>query len=328
MRKIGIGTAILVSLFLTVPLAALLYLGHVLFRLPFLPADLYGWFVRAGVEPFILLYDWSSGGGVTNGALPAQANILTLSTTLFLIIGLLTGILFHLLIGRKSSSLDWVDGLAIGALFGTPLMFVSLNLGSSLLNPFLQLAWLAALFIAWGLSLVWVYRRLGRLDEIEDQEAAVLPPANSQIEAESAEAVTIAQAPVEAGPRTIGRRQFLLRFGASAAAITAISGVAATLLDSPEREAAQQYVLPVADPETIAFYNEAFRRFSIVRLQPGAAEGEISLLALGAEYPDQHYVTVWVGEQSPIVVYENIETALNAYREEAAGTVDIIWLDS
>ncbi len=329
MRKIGIGTAILVSLLLTIPLAALLYLGRMLLGLPFVPEDLYGWFVRAGVRPFVLLYDWFVGSGTaaTQSNHPA---VFILSIALFLIIGLLVAILFHLLVGRKSSVLDWVDGVAIGALFGVPLILVSLNLGSSILNPLVQSAWLAVLFIGWGVALVWVYRRLGQIKEQELATAAA-PPLSLNDEAESGEAITVDPAQSETGKATIGRRQFLLRLGASTAAITAVSAVAATVFGSPERTAAQRRTLPVADPDTVAFYNDTFRRFSIISLQPGAAEGEVNVLALGAEYPDHHYVTVWIGEQSPIVIYENIETALNAYREmagDAASTVDILWLDS
>jgi hypothetical protein len=253
-----------------------------------------------------------------------------LSIALFLIAGLLVAILFHLLIGRKSSSPDWVDGVTIGILFGMPLILASFNLRSSILNPLLQLVWLVVLFIGWGIALVWVYRRLG-LIENRELTTAVAPSFPVNDETEPGGEATIGQSLPEAGDAPIGRRQFLLRLGASTVAITAISGVAATILGSPERTAGQRRTLPTADPDTVAFYNATFRRFSIVSLQPGAAEGEVNVLALGAEYPDHHYVTVWIGEQSPIVVYENIETALNVYRQmagDSASSVDIIWLDS
>lgn len=46
----------------------------------------------------------------------------------------------------------------------------------------------------------------------------------------------------------------------------------------------------------------------------------------GAEYPDRNYV-IWLGGRSPIVIYENLETALAAYSVEGEQT-GLFWLDS
>lgn len=337
MRKIGIGTAILVSILLTMPLTGILYLGKVAFGLPFVAEDLYGWFVRAGVGPFIDLHNWLASRGAADGRTPTQAAdwaSLILSVFFLFIITILVGVFFHLLAGRKTFALDWADGVAIGALLGAPLIFASLNGGFSLVNPIVQAIWLAVLFVGWGVALALVYRRLGN-SEAAPPDLIDVPALESESavdgEVTAAEALpeTMPTAP-EVKESAIGRRQFLLRLGASTAAITTISGVAAAALSSPERTAAQRRTLPAADPETVEFYNNMFRRFSIARLQPGAAAGEVNVLALGVEYPDHHYVSVWIGEQSPIVVYENIETALAAYRDSAGDSesiVDIIWLD-
>jgi hypothetical protein len=338
MRRIGIGTAILVSFLLTLPLIGILYLGKVAFGLPFVPEDLFGWFVRAGAGPFVALSDWFANliaGGSQTSPQAAELASQILSITLFLIIGMLVGLFFYLLAGRKTFVLDWVDGVAIGALFGAPLIFISLNSGSSPVNPVIQAFWLAVLFIAWGVGLALVYRRFGKI-EAETAETAssatVVPPSGEKDESDLETGTDATGAGENVSPEavegTIGRRQFLLRLGASTAAITAISGVAAVALDNPERAVARRQTLPVADPETVAFYNRTFRRFSIVQLQPDAAEGEVNVLALGAEYPDHQYVTVWIGEQSPIVVYENIETALSAYRAgDTESSVEVVWLD-
>jgi hypothetical protein len=335
MRKISVGIAILISIFLTIPLVSILYFGKVAFGLPFVVEDLYGWLVRAGVGPFDALYSGLANRLTADGRTPAQVGELAsllLSAALFLIIGTLLGLLFYLLAGRKTFALDWVDGVAIGSLFGTPLIFISLNSGASPINPVIQTVWLAVLFIAWGVALALVYRRLGKIDAEAAPTGPLVPPSEEIGEGES-ESATDAEVPTsvvsEVSGEPIGRRQFLLRLGASTAAITAISGLAAVTLDNPERAAAQRQTLPVASAETVAFYNRTFRRFSIVRLQPGAAEGELTVLALGAEYPDHHYVTLWIGEQSPIVVYENIETALAAYRSarDSESIVEVVWLD-
>jgi hypothetical protein len=333
MRKIGIGIAILISIFLTIPLISILYFGKVAFGLPFVPEDLYGWLVRAGVGPPVALYDWLVNQFAADGRTPLEAGELAgllFAVILFIIIGILVGLLFYLLAGRRTFALDWVDGVAIGALFGAPLIFVSLNSGASPINPVIQAAWLAVLFTAWGVALAFICRRLGKIDaEAATDGPAVLPPVEINEDKDATDPDAATKVVSEVSGDTIGRRQFLLRLGASTAAITAISGVAAVTLDNPERAATPRQTLPVADPDTVAVYNRTFRRFSIVQLQPGAAAGEASVLALGAEYPDHHYVTIWIGEQSPIVVYENIETALAAYRSagDSESTVEVVWLD-
>lgn len=39
----------------------------------------------------------------------------------------------------------------------------------------------------------------------------------------------------------------------------------------------------------------------------------LPFLALGAEYPDRNYVSVWIGEHSPIIIYDDLQTALAAF---------------
>ena len=69
-----------------------------------------------------------------------------------------------------------------------------------------------------------------------------------------------------------------------------------------------------------------FRRFAIVR-GGSAAVDTSNVLALGAEYPDRNYVSIWLGGHSPIVIYNSLETALAAYStdDEPAG---LFWLDA
>jgi hypothetical protein len=320
MRKIGIGTAILVTVLLTIPLIAILYLGQLLLSLPFVPADVVHWLLRAGMAPWDFMLEWLAG----------DWTLLLVSSGFFLLLATFVGLLFHFLVGRKHVALDWVDGVAIGALFGTPLLFATLNGGFSPANPLLQAIWLSVLFVAWGIALALAYRRLGGRTAVSPAVVTPLPPEAGEAEERSGAEAEAADAEVRASESAIGRRQFLLRLGAVTAAVTAVSGVAAVTLDDPQRAAARRRTLPVADPDTVAAYNSSFRRFSIARLQPGAADGEVDVLALGTEYPDHHYVALWIGEQSPIVVYENVETALAAYRgesDETGGVIEIIWLD-
>ena len=66
--------------------------------------------------------------------------------------------------------------------------------------------------------------------------------------------------------------------------------------------------------------------FAIVR-GGSAAVDTSNVLALGAEYPDRNYVSIWLGGHSPIVIYNSLETALAAYStdDEPAG---LFWLDA
>ena len=53
MRKPGIGTGILVSIFLTAPLIGLMFVGDVLFDLAFPPFDVFNWVARVLPGPVI-----------------------------------------------------------------------------------------------------------------------------------------------------------------------------------------------------------------------------------------------------------------------------------
>jgi hypothetical protein len=70
----------------------------------------------------------------------------------------------------------------------------------------------------------------------------------------------------------------------------------------------------------------SFRRFVIVRGGADSSE-ESNVLALGAEFPDRNYVSVWIGGRSPIVIYENLQTALVAFGSEDDESAAAYWLD-
>jgi hypothetical protein len=282
-----------------------MYLGHRLLNLAFVPLDLYDWPVRAGFSPWISLIDTLTGSQAAVGGNIAQSASVVqwlLSVGLFILIALLFGLAFHAFIRRRGRLPDLIDGLAIGILFAAPMIFVSLTTSASPLPPLLNAIWLGALFVVWGIILAYA---LGHV-----MEPAVAPAAEGAMDG------------------GLNRRQFLLQFGAGAAAITAMSAAGASL--APGKDAAQlQKTLPMASPEFLEAQRELFgnfRRFVIVR---GGAESvaDSNVLALGAEYPDRNYVSIWLGGRSPIVIYENIQTALAAYgtEEDEAG---LYWLDS
>jgi hypothetical protein len=304
---LGLGAAVLLILLTTMPLLGLLYLAAQLLHLPFVPFDLFGWPIRAGFAPWVSLINTLSGAQVTAGGNIAQSAPVVrwvLSVSLFLLIALVLGLAFYLFVLRRGRIPDWLDGLMIGILFGAPMIFVSLATGSSPLPAWMSVLWLAALFVGWGLVLSYAFRRLlltTRTVTTDDELSA------------------------DGG---IDRRQFLIQFGAGATVITAFSAAAGANLAPGKSAELLQATLPMASPEFLEAQRELFgnfRRFAIVRLS-GEAATESNVVALGAEYPDRNYVSVWLGGNSPIVVYENLETALGAYSAGELKTA-IYWLD-
>jgi len=311
----GFGLALLIILLTTAPLLGIMYLGAQLLRLPFTPFDLYDWPVRIGFAPWARAIDALNAAQTEAGGNIAQASTLTqwgVSLALFLALALAVGLVFYALAARRGRTTDWVDGLTVGALFAVPLIFVSLMVDSSPLPGLLVIGWLAALFIGWGITLSYAFGRVLALG------GSQRPVGDETLDATDAEDEA-------AG---IGRRQFLLQFGASTAAVAAISAAAGAALARREDAAQLQRTLPMISPEFQAAERElfgGFRRFAIVR--GGTTPEASTVLALGAEYPDRNYVSIWLGGRSPIVIYENLQTALAAYSTEEA-EAGLFWLDS
>ncbi|WP_374688365.1 hypothetical protein [Promineifilum sp.] len=310
----GFGLALLLILLTTAPLLGIMYLGAQLLRLPFTPFDLYDWPVRAGFAPWARAIDALNAAQTDAGGNIAQAATLTqwgISLTLFLALALAVGLVFYVLVARRGRATDWVDGLTVGALFAVPMIFISLIVDSSPLPGLLIIGWLTALFIGWGITLSYAFGRVLALGAKQPLGDGVSDASDAEIEA--------------AG---IGRRQFLLQFGASTAAVATISAAAGAALARREDAAQLQRTLPMISPEFQAAERElfgGFRRFAIVR--GGTTPEAANVLALGAEYPDRNYVSIWLGGRSPIVIYENLQTALAAYSTDEA-EASLFWLDN
>ena len=315
----GLGVALLVILLITAPLLGLLYLGAQLLRLPFPPFDLVDWPVRAGFSGWAALIDSlnSPAGQAGNIAQTAPLTHWLLGLALFLLLAFAIGLAFYVFVMRRGRVPDGADGLTAGLLLAVPLIFVGLAVRNSPLPGPVIVLWLAALCAAWGAALSYAFGRLMRLPA-----PAALPAVPAD---ETGEPLAAPAAP----PAGIDRRRFLLQLGASTAAVTAITAVAGAALSRREDAASLQRTLPMVSPEFRAAQQELFgrfRRFVIVR---GATDivDETNVVALGAEYPDRNYVSIWLGGRSPIVIYESLETALAAYSsdEEPAG---LFWLDA
>lgn len=305
----GLGVALLIILLATAPLLGVMYLGARLLRLPFTPFDLYDWPVRAGFAPWAQLIDeWNTAQTGGNIAQTAPLVQWLLALTIFLVLAFAVGLAFYAFVMRRGRVPDLVDGITAGALLAVPMIFASLSVGSSPLPSFMVILWLGALFIVWGIVLSYAFGRL---------MAAPAEPVAVEGEALDDQ--------LHAG---INRRRFLLQFGAGAAAVTALSAAAGAALSHREDAVALQRTLPMISPEFRAAQSELFgefRRFVIVRGVTTTVE-ESDVVALGTEYPDRNYVSIWLGGRSPIVIYENLETALAAYSTDEA-PAGLFWLD-
>ena len=304
------AVALLIILLTTAPLLTLLYLSTQALGLPFAPFDLYDWPVRAGFAPWASLADTLSTPTTeaANQAQNAPVVQWLLGLALFLLLALGVGLAFYAYARRRGRAPDLIDGVIAGALLAVPMIFVALAVDSSPLAAPLVVVWLAGLFIGWGVLLSYAFARLVRVP-----------------------AISAADAPAVTDTAAIGidRRRFLLQFGASTAAVATVTAAAGAALARRQDTVALQRTLPMIAPEFRAAQSELFgqfRRFAIVR-GGSAAVDTSNVLALGAEYPDRNYVSIWLGGHSPIVIYNSLETALAAYStaDEPAG---LYWLDN
>ncbi len=310
-----LGMALLVILLATLPLLGILYLGAQWLRLPFSPLDLYDWPARAGFAPWISAIDQlntaqTTGGGNLAQVAPVMQWLLALA--LFFALVFAVGLAFYAFVIRRNRVPDLIDGVTVGVILAAPMIFAALTTRSSPLPALLVVVWLGALTIVWGVVLSYAFGRLMA-------EPAPSPTPDTVPSAADGESPT---------PAGIDRRRFLLQFGASTAAVAAVTAASGAMLARREDAVALQRTLPMISPEFRLAEGQLFgdfRRFVIVRGVSNVV-AETNVVALGTEYPDRNYVSIWLGGRSPIVIYENLETALAAYStdEEPAG---LFWLD-
>lgn len=223
MKKLNLGTGALVGVLLTAPLIAVMYLADQVAGLPFVPFDLFDWLTRVLPGPVItfgidFMIDTMIflGVSVADTAKTAEQVMAVLQ---FLVGGIIAGIIFFGVLSARKIKADTTTGIIMGALFGLPLIAISVAIGQSTLSPILKIVWLALLFGAWGVALSQAYRRL------------VPAEAEPAAEAEAAEAAAVER---------INRRQFLIRLGATTAAITVVGAGVGAVLAQTERRRLEQ----------------------------------------------------------------------------------------
>jgi len=299
------GRAALVIILVSAPLLILLYLGHLSLGLSFPPFNLVDWLNRTDSPLWARIMEAMVEGttAVTADDLlrrTAQSEWLA-GTALFFLLALIVGLLFYAMMRRRGRS-NVIVTLIFGSLFAAPFLLARTATADSPLPIVVDAAWLAGWGIMWALV---IDHALGRLAGASRPPQAALVPA----------------------PMGIDRRQFLLRFGAGAAAIAAI-GSAATAAVAQEQTSRAPRTLPMISPELMDAQQELFgrfRRFAIVRSSKVTSD-EANVLALGAEYPDRQYVSVWIGDHSPIMVYGDLRSALEAFGTDG-NSADVFFLD-
>lgn len=224
MRKPGIGTGILVSIFLTAPLIGLMFVGDVLFDLAFPPFDVFNWVARVLPGPVItfgidLMIDTLRFLGI-NVADAAKTAEQILAVLVFIVVGVGIGTLFFIATNQRPNPPGRVDGLIAGGLFGLPVLAISVFEGNSSLPSLVNILWQLLLFASWGLSLSWADRRLWSQPALDSQKDVTETTEDEDRQVES-----------------LNRRQFLVSLGAASAVITvAGTGLAAVLKTTADQE--------------------------------------------------------------------------------------------
>ncbi len=206
----------LVGGLLTAPMIGLMYLGDQLAGLPFAPFDLFDWISRMLPGPVItfgidLMIDTLLFLGI-NVADTAKLAEQGMAVSVFFVIGIVSGAIFFLILDIRRIKVDRFSGLVIGGIFGLPIVTISIALGTYTANAVISFLWLVALFLGWGWSLSWSYRRVFA-------GAPEAPAAEGEVRQ----------------VQRVDRRQFLIYLGGSAAAITVIGSGVGALLASQER---------------------------------------------------------------------------------------------
>lgn len=211
MKKLNLGMGALVGGLLTAALIGVMYLAYQLLGLPFVPFDLFDWLTRVlpgplitfGIDRMIDTITWL-GLNVADVAKTAEQAMAILQ---FFVMGLVAGALFWAIMNVRHIKPDLIATLVIGALTGLPMVAISIAIGQSTLNPVWRILWLLGLFFAWAWAFCWSYRRL------QPPEISPLAPGSETHSVEM-----------------INRRQFLIRLGASTAAITVVGAGAGVML--------------------------------------------------------------------------------------------------
>lgn len=218
MRKLNVGTGALVGALLTAALMGLMALGRQVAGWPFVPYELFNWVARElpgnvvtfGID---LMIDTMLRLGISVVDMAKTAERL-MALSQFLVGGAFAGAVFFAAMRWRRLRASLFAGVVMGALFGLPLLAVSMVITQSTANALVRLLYLAILFLGWGIALALAYGRL--------TVPAAVPAASEEVSS-------------VASVEKIDRRRFLIRLGAATATITVAGGGLSAVLATAER---------------------------------------------------------------------------------------------
>ena len=221
MKRLGIGSGALIGGLLTAPLLAIVYLGQAWLDLPFIPYDMFDWVTRVlpgAVVTFAIDLMISSMNLVNISVADAAKTAEQIAALIqFIVLGVVVGAVAFPVIRAKAPDQALALGITAGALFGLPLIAISVAISASTVHPILAIIWHAALFLCWGALFGWAADRLDTLSRPEVTATASVGEGYS-------------------------RRQFLVQAGAATAAITVIGAGVGRILSEAERRRLEEEV--------------------------------------------------------------------------------------
>ena len=227
LQKAGFWPAVLSGGLLTPPLTGLLYLADKLGGLPFTPFALFDWIARVlpGVAVTFGIDMMIEGLRLFGMSVAASAKTAEqiVAVLLFFVIGVVLSAAFLCVMKIREAGPRPVAGLALGLIFGVPMVAVSLPMGQSTVDPVLTAVVLAVLFLLWGLAFMPMYDML--------LLSADGLPTEDKIR----------------WAKSINRRQFLVGVGAATATVTVLSvGIGGVLARSERRQVAETVATSMA----------------------------------------------------------------------------------
>ncbi|MCO5205209.1 MAG: molybdopterin-dependent oxidoreductase [Anaerolineae bacterium] len=232
--KRSLGWGLLIGLLLTVPLIALMYLADQLVNLPFVPFNLFDWTTRMlpgdlitfGIDTMISGLLLLGGTSAVGNAKAAEQMSAVLA---FLTAGTLAVVVYFLVLSWRRLRPSLLSGVILGALVGLPLIMISTTVTD--LSPLITFVWLLLIFLGWGVAASWAAAHVLESEDVSEVRSV----------------------------QQVSRRQFLIRLGSGAAAITVVStGVGVMLSRRAAEEAtaavtANSHAAPESD--SVSFPN-------------------------------------------------------------------------
>ena len=196
------------------PLLAIFYLAHNTIHLPLVQFDVFDWLARVlpgqlltyGIDALVRLINALHLKQTSATAKLAEQG---LATILMMALGSFAGGFFFMLRGKTRGM---APGIVLGLLVGTLIALISFNLSrQSNAGILAGAAWIVGAFIAWGVTLNWLYLRIFSVQPLASDADVTVTKLN--------------------------RRQFVIRVGSTAAAIT-VAGAALGAIYGREKNGA------------------------------------------------------------------------------------------